>query len=370
MRAGGGLVAAADDRADGLDRLQRGEDASPVAVRSASLQLVDRRLGRVAVGGRRHQHVAVPAKAIRPRLMPGVSSSANCLAASCAAASRVGATSVASHRQRHVDHQHHHRAVARHPAVVGGPGHRDGQQRQPTSDQRDRRQVPPPAGPRRARPSPAAPGWRTAACAAAAPLHARGAVSEASTQEPRATTAANPAATHGCGESGRDSSAPLSPRRPAAAPAGRDEPHDVGDPVAVGAQRQQRCAAPAQRRAPPRRGAPRPPAAKSPRSCGVGGELAGAGRFRGRAARRRRRRAARGRAGRGPRRPSSSWRADERPQRPLPVDRAEEVADDHGHPRRRCGRRSASMAAARSPRTPVRGAAGSSAIVRSSVCAC
>ena len=39
---------------------------------------------------------AVPAKATRPRLMPGVSPSANYFAASCAASSRVGWTSVAS----------------------------------------------------------------------------------------------------------------------------------------------------------------------------------------------------------------------------------------------------------------------------------
>jgi hypothetical protein len=38
---------------------------------------------------------AVPAKDTSPRLTPGVSWSANCLAAACAAASRVGATSVA-----------------------------------------------------------------------------------------------------------------------------------------------------------------------------------------------------------------------------------------------------------------------------------
>jgi len=39
--------------------------------------------------------MAVPAKAISPRLIPGVNSSANVLAAACAAAIRVGCTSVA-----------------------------------------------------------------------------------------------------------------------------------------------------------------------------------------------------------------------------------------------------------------------------------
>ena len=62
--------------------------------------------------------------------MPGVSSSANCLAASCARRQPVGLDVGGLHRLRHVDHQHDHGAVARDPDVVRRSGHRDGEQQQ------------------------------------------------------------------------------------------------------------------------------------------------------------------------------------------------------------------------------------------------
>src|SRR4029077_9819273 len=50
------LVTTADDRADGGDRLQRGEDALTGGGAVGELQLVDRTLGGVAIGARRDQH--------------------------------------------------------------------------------------------------------------------------------------------------------------------------------------------------------------------------------------------------------------------------------------------------------------------------
>ena len=95
MRAGGGVspppitapTVAIDDSAVKM--------ASPVAVRSATCRLSMARLlaSRFVVG--ETITVAVPAKAITPRLMPGVSSSTNFLEASWAALSRSGSTSVA-----------------------------------------------------------------------------------------------------------------------------------------------------------------------------------------------------------------------------------------------------------------------------------
>ena len=69
--------------------------ASPVAVRSANCNLSRAALvaSRLVVGDT--STVAVPPNAISPRLIPGVSSSANCFAACCAATIRFGSTSVA-----------------------------------------------------------------------------------------------------------------------------------------------------------------------------------------------------------------------------------------------------------------------------------
>ena len=52
------------------------------------------------------------------------------------------------HRLRYVDDQHHHGTVARDPDVVGGTGHRDGEERQRHHHQ-DRRQMTPARGPLR-----------------------------------------------------------------------------------------------------------------------------------------------------------------------------------------------------------------------------
>src|SRR6185295_16637949 len=49
-------VAAADHRADGGDRLQRGEDGFPGSGAVLELKLVDRRLDGAPVGGGFHQH--------------------------------------------------------------------------------------------------------------------------------------------------------------------------------------------------------------------------------------------------------------------------------------------------------------------------
>ena len=146
MRAGGGVVAAADHRADGGDGLQRGEDALTGGGAVGQLQLVDRGLGGVAVGGRRHQHgrgarvgdqAEVDARGqLVGELLGGL------LRGGQPARRDVGG----AHRLRHVDHQHHHRAVARDPDVVGRSGHRDGEQHQ-RQHQQDRGQVPPPGGP-------------------------------------------------------------------------------------------------------------------------------------------------------------------------------------------------------------------------------
>jgi len=70
--------------------------ASPVAVRSSSLRPAMARVAaaRSVVG--ETSTVAMPAKDTMPRLIPGVRSLTNWVAACCAAASRFGLTSVAS----------------------------------------------------------------------------------------------------------------------------------------------------------------------------------------------------------------------------------------------------------------------------------
>jgi hypothetical protein len=68
---------------------------SPIAVRSinCSLSIAALVASRLVVGDTKT--IALPPNSISPKLIPGVSSSANCLAASSAAASRLGDTSVA-----------------------------------------------------------------------------------------------------------------------------------------------------------------------------------------------------------------------------------------------------------------------------------
>ena len=132
--------------------------ASPVAVRSASLQPVDGRLtgSRSVVGDT--STAAVPANDTSPRLTPGVSWSANDLAAACAAASRFGATSVACIDS---DTSMASMTVARlrgTRASAVRAGQRDRQQGQ-RDEQRGRREVPAAGRAASARPCPAARGW-------------------------------------------------------------------------------------------------------------------------------------------------------------------------------------------------------------------
>ena len=171
------------------------------------------------------------------------------------------------HRLRDVDGQHHHRAVARDAHVVGRPGHRDGQQRQGARS----------AGWRAGAASgwavwaqrfPAVPCWRTAGsrfCRRTAPPR---------TARPAPRWSRN-RKNHGGGRNRTASSAraaamsstvfPYVAARQRTPATGGDEPHDVGDPVPVGAQRHQRR--PHRRRCgPPPRGAPGR-RAKSSRSC-------------------------------------------------------------------------------------------------------
>ena len=69
---------------------------SPVAVRSATLsESIEALTASRSVDGAINI-VAFPANSTRPRLIPGVSSSANCLPASLAAANRFGSTSGAA----------------------------------------------------------------------------------------------------------------------------------------------------------------------------------------------------------------------------------------------------------------------------------
>lgn len=95
MRAGGGLSPPPITAPTVAMACRAVKMPSPVAVRSANCSLSSAALveSRLVVGDT--NTVAVPAYAISPRLMPGVSSSANCLAASWAAAIRLGCTSVA-----------------------------------------------------------------------------------------------------------------------------------------------------------------------------------------------------------------------------------------------------------------------------------
>ena len=78
--------------------------------------------------------------------MPGVSSADELLGGLLRGGQPARCDVGGPHRLRHVDHEHHHRAVARDADVVGGSGHRDGQQGE-RRDQQDRRQVPPPGRP-------------------------------------------------------------------------------------------------------------------------------------------------------------------------------------------------------------------------------
>ena len=68
---------------------------SPIAVRSivCNLSIAALVASRLVVGGTRT--IALPPNSISPRLIPGVSSSANCLPATSAATNRLGDTSVA-----------------------------------------------------------------------------------------------------------------------------------------------------------------------------------------------------------------------------------------------------------------------------------
>ena len=97
-RAGGGPSASgapASERENVSIDCRAVNMASPVAVDSASCRLSTARLTafRSVVGDT--STAAVPANDTSPRFTPGVSWSANDFAAACAAASRVGATSVA-----------------------------------------------------------------------------------------------------------------------------------------------------------------------------------------------------------------------------------------------------------------------------------
>ena len=94
MRAGGGLSPPPITAPTVAMACSAVKMPSPVAVRSANCSLSSAALvaSRLVVGDT--STVAVPAYSISPRLIPGVSSSANCLAASWAAAIRLGWTSV------------------------------------------------------------------------------------------------------------------------------------------------------------------------------------------------------------------------------------------------------------------------------------
>ncbi len=98
IRAGGGPCASgapASERENVSIDCRAVNTASPVAVDSASCRLSTARLTEVRSVVGDTSTAAVPANDTRPRFTPGVSWSANDFAAACAAASRVGETSLA-----------------------------------------------------------------------------------------------------------------------------------------------------------------------------------------------------------------------------------------------------------------------------------
>ena len=254
-----------------VDRLQAGDDR--LAGRGRARPASARRwpacaAARSVVGVT--STVAIPAKDTMPRLTPGVRSSTNCVAASCAAASRFGGDVVGLHGQRHVDGEHHRGPVPRLLGVGGRAGQRDGQQHQADQHQRGR-QVPPAARPARRDLSPAVRGWRTASCAAgcgAAPAGSR-------RRAPSTSSAAGQPAR--LGEVHQAS--PARRRRPGWRR--RRSSRACGTPRTASRRRSSpgRCAAPGARHRPGaarRRPAPRCAAAASAnadRSCGGGQHL-------------------------------------------------------------------------------------------------
>ena len=121
---------------------------SPVAVRSANCSLSSAALvaSRLVVGDT--STVAVPAICDQPEVDPRGQLVGELLGGLLRGRHPVGLDIGGTHGLRHVDHQHHHRTVARDPDVVRRPRHRDGEQHQ-RQHQQDRRHVPPSDGPLR-----------------------------------------------------------------------------------------------------------------------------------------------------------------------------------------------------------------------------
>ena len=109
------------------------------------MQLVDGDLGRLAVGGRRHQHRGGAGVRDQPEVDAGGQLIGELLRRLLCRGQPARLHIGGPHGLRDVDDQHDHRAVARDPHIILRAGHGDGQQDQ-RADQQDRRQVAPLGG--------------------------------------------------------------------------------------------------------------------------------------------------------------------------------------------------------------------------------
>ncbi len=145
------FVTPAEHRSDGGDRLQGGEDGLTGRSAVGELELVERGLGGVPVGGRGDQHGGGAGVGDEAEVDAGGQLIGELFRGLLRGDEPTGLDVGRAHGLGDVDHQHHHRAVAGHAHIVLRPGHGDGQQGQ-GGDEQDGGQVPPPLRPLRSHP--------------------------------------------------------------------------------------------------------------------------------------------------------------------------------------------------------------------------